>query len=195
MTAPLIIVSGPSGCGKSTLVRELLRTSSRPLRVSISATTRPERPGEEDGKHYHFWTRERFECELQAEKFLEHAKVHGDHYYGTPRSEVEPYLAQGTGVILVIDVQGAAQVRQNFPNVYSIFIRVPNDDYRARLDTRGDSEDAIRRRLQTAQSELARANEYSAQLVNDDLNKAVDELRRLVESQFPTLEGDTTNAR
>ncbi len=96
MTAPLIIVSGPSGCGKSTLVGELLRITSKPLRVSISATTRPARAGETDGKHYHFWTRERFESEIAADRFLEHAFVHGDHHYGTPRGEVEPYLHKGS---------------------------------------------------------------------------------------------------
>src|SRR5438105_3128227 len=109
--APLIILSGPSGCGKSTVVARLLATGEFSLRLSVSVTTRPPRPGERDGVAYHFWTRERFEQERQAGAFVEWAEVHGN-YYGSLRREIDPYRAQGTGVILVIDVQGAAQVRR-----------------------------------------------------------------------------------
>src|SRR4051812_38713090 len=103
---PLLILSGPSGSGKSTVIDRLLREHGQPLRLSVSATTRAPRPLETDGVQYHFWTRERFQKEIDAGGFLEWATVHG-HYYGTPRSEVEPYRAQGIGVILDIDVQGA----------------------------------------------------------------------------------------
>src|SRR5262245_39798963 len=105
---PLVILSGPSGSGKSTVIRRLLADPPGPLRLSVSATTRRPRPGERDGVDYHFWTRERFEQELAAGAFLEHAIVHGEHRYGTLRAEVEPFLRDGTGVILDIDVQGAA---------------------------------------------------------------------------------------
>src|SRR5947209_1000026 len=107
---PLIILSGPAGSGKTVAIQRLLQEFPYPLRQSVSATTRSPRAGEQDGVHYHFWTRERFQEEVDRGGFLEWAEVHGNRY-GTPQSEVEPYLANGIGVILVIDVQGAEQVR------------------------------------------------------------------------------------
>src|SRR5437868_1235283 len=100
---PLIILSGPSGSGKSTVIARLLGESDLPLRLSVSATTRAPRPLERDGEQYHFWTKERFQKEIEAGGFLEWAEVHGN-FYGTPRSEVEPYRGRGIGVILDIDV-------------------------------------------------------------------------------------------
>src|SRR5436853_90975 len=96
--APLFIVSGPSGSGKSTLIADVLPRFPGQLRLAVSVTTRPRREGEEDGKHYHFWTREQFEQELKARAFLEHAIVHAEHYYGTPRWEVDPFRSEGIGV-------------------------------------------------------------------------------------------------
>src|SRR5947208_1906839 len=104
---PLIILSGPSGSGKSTVVRRLLASPDPPLRLAVSATTRPPRAQEQDGKHYHFWTRERFQQGIEAGEFLEWAEVFAN-LYGTPRQEVEPWRERGVGVILEIDVQGAA---------------------------------------------------------------------------------------
>src|ERR1022692_4367005 len=120
--APLIIVSGPTGCGKSTIIRRLLEEKTWPLRFSVSATTRKPRPGEQDGVHYHFWTVPEFLRRKDADEFLEWALVH-DNYYGTPASEVTAFRQQGMGVVLDIDVQGAAQVRQRCPDPVSIFIR------------------------------------------------------------------------
>src|SRR5438477_4411745 len=105
---PLLILSGPSASGKSTLIARLLGAGDLPLHLSVSATTRPPRPGEVEGQHYFFWTREQFEKEIRFGSFLETAVVHGN-YYGTLRQEVEPFRRKGTGVILDIDVQGAAQ--------------------------------------------------------------------------------------
>src|SRR5262249_50245430 len=122
MQGPLIILSGPTASGKSTVVARLLARGGLPLRQSVSVTTRPARSYERDGMHYHFWTRERLEEEKNKGGFLEWAEVHGN-YYGTPRSEVEPYRERGTGVILVIDVQGAAQVRERCPDAVSVFLR------------------------------------------------------------------------
>src|SRR6516162_1217798 len=103
---PLIILSGPSGSGKSTVIRRLLAEAGLPLRLSVSATTRPPRPGEREGVDYYFWTRERFVQQAAAGAFLEWAEVHGSNLYGTLRSEVDAHRAKGQGVILDIDVQG-----------------------------------------------------------------------------------------
>src|SRR2546421_6481564 len=112
--APLFILSGPSGSGKSTVLKRLLAGAGVPLRLSVSATTRAPRPGETEGVDYYFWTRDQFEAEVKAGAFLEWAKVHGN-CYGTLRGEVDPWRRQGVGVILDIDVQGAAQVRRLCP--------------------------------------------------------------------------------
>jgi guanylate kinase len=138
-----------------------------------------------DGAHYHFWTRDRFEAAVAAGEFLEYATVFGRHYYGTPRTEVEPFRARGTGVILDIDVQGAAQLRHTCPDAYSVFLDTPAGAYERRLRERGtDSEDAIRRRLAEAQVELARAHEFDRRIVNDDMGRAADELCVVIRERF-----------
>jgi guanylate kinase len=185
---PLIIVSGASGSGKSTVIGRLLEQtagSGLRLRLSVSATTRQPRAGEVDGRHYHFWTRERFEAERQAGAFLEWAEVHGC-YYGTLHREVEPWREQGWGVILDIDVQGAALVRQQCPDQVSVFLRASSlKVYEERLRKRGtESEEAIRRRVAAAQVELARASEYDYRVDNDSLEGAVAQLAEIVRQQF-----------
>jgi guanylate kinase len=182
---PLIILSGPSGSGKSTLLGRLLAKTDLPLHVSVSATTRLPRSGEVDGKHYYFWTRQRFEEAQRAGAFLEWAEVHGC-LYGTLRSEVDAYRAQGSGVILDIDVQGAAQVRRLYPDSVSIFLRTSSlQTYEARLRHRGtENEEAIGRRLVAAARELAQAGEYDYQVINDDLSTAVAEVECIVRRQF-----------
>lgn len=182
---PLIILSGPAGTGKSTVVKDLLAAEGPRLRQSISATTRPARYNELDGRDYHFWTRERFEEEVRAGAFLEWADVFG-HLYGTPRSEVDPYRARGVGVVLVIDVQGAAQVRQHCPDAVSIFLRAPSlaaCEQRLR-DRKTESEETIQRRLAGARRELERAGEYDYQVVNDDRDRAVAEVRAVIHRSF-----------
>ena len=183
---PLIIVAGPTASGKSTLVARALEEFGPRLRHSVSATTRPKRPGEVDGVHYHFWTRERFEREVAAGAFLEFATVHGKDYYGTPRSEVEPYRAAGTGVILDIDVQGAEQLRRLYPDALTVFVEAPPGEYERRLRARGtESEEAIRRRMETARRELARAHEFDRRLLNDDLDRAAAELCAAIRPLLP----------
>ena len=182
---PLIIVSGPSGSGKSTLIARALEVFGDRLRHSVSATTRERRGGERDGVDYHFWTRERFEAGVAAGEFLEYATVFGRHYYGTPRSEVEPYRALGVGVILDVDVQGAAQLRHTCPDAYSVFLDTPAGAYERRLRERGtDSEEAIRRRLAEARVELERAHEFDRRVVNDDLPRAAAELCEIIRERF-----------
>ena len=182
---PLIIVSGPSGSGKSTLIRRALDVFGDQLRHSVSATTRERRAGERDGVDYHFWTRERFEAGIASGEFLEYATVFGRHYYGTPRDEVEPYRARGVGVILDVDVQGAAQLRHTCPDAYSVFLDTPAGAFEKRLRDRGtDSEAAIQRRLAEARLELARAHEFDRRIVNDDLPRAADELCEIIRERF-----------
>jgi guanylate kinase len=182
---PLIIVSGPAGSGKSTLIARAVEVFAPRLRHSVSATTRDPRRGEVDGIHYHFWTRDRFEAAIAKGEFLEYATVFGRHHYGTPRSEVEPYRTQGIGVILDIDVQGAAQLRRKCPDAYSVFLETPAGEYERRLRERGtDSEEAIGRRLAEARVELARAHEFDRRIVNDDLVRAAGELCEVIGERF-----------
>ena len=183
--APLIILSGPSGCGKSTVVRHLLARGDLPLRVSVSATTRAMRDGEAAGVSYHFWDRGRFERERGLGGFLEWAEVHGN-LYGTLRAEVEPYREQGTGVILVIDVQGAERVRQACPDAVSIFLEPPSPEVlEQRLRGRGTEDEAtIQRRLDVARRELARAGEYQYRVVSDDLDRTVAEVHDIIRRCF-----------
>ncbi len=182
---PLIILSGPSGSGKSTVVERLLTTPGLPLRLSVSVTTRPPRGEENNDVQYHFWTAERFLREVEQHAFLEWAEVHGC-YYGTLRNEVDPYRARGIGVILVIDVQGAAQVRRLHPECVSIFLKTASPEVlEQRLRGRGtESEEAIQRRLRNARRELERANEYTYQITNDNLEETVMRLRSLLAPLF-----------
>lgn len=182
---PLIIVSGPSGSGKSTLIRELLANAPWPLRLSVSVTTRQPRQGECEGAHYFYWDREAFQREVQTGGFLEWAEVFGN-YYGTLRREVEPYRRQRQGVLLEIDVQGWEQVKACCPDAVSIFIRTSSlETYEKRLRDRGtEAEAVIQRRLKEARRELERAPDYDFQLINDDFEPALKELRSRVDTLF-----------
>jgi guanylate kinase len=182
---PLVIVSGPSGSGKSTLIDRVLEAKRWPLRLSVSATTRRARPGEQDGVHYYFWSPEQFEREMQAGAFLEWADVHGFRY-GTLKREVEPFRQQGVGVILDIDVQGARAVRQQFPEAVRVFVRTSDfESYAERLRRRAsESEEKIQERLAGAQRELACAEEYDFQIINDDLTVAVDSFHEILDRLF-----------
>ena len=191
---PLIIVSGPAGVGKNTVVARLLKESGLPLRRSVSVTTRSPRPGETDDVDYHFWTRERFQEQVAAGAFLEYATVHGDNFYGTLRSEVDRYRAEGIGVVLVIDVQGAAAVRRLYPDAVSVFLNASWDKVVERLEERGtEDRAAIRRRLETAREEVRRVGEYDHEIINDDLGDTVARLRDVVAGYFTEGKRCSTN--
>jgi guanylate kinase len=169
----LIVFTGPSGVGKGTLLRSLLRRHPE-LYFSISVTTRAPRPGEVDGQHYYFVTRPQFEQMVAAGELLEWAEFAGN-YYGTPRRPVEQQIQRGHWVVLEIEIEGARQIRQTFPDALRIFILPPSlQELENRLRDRAtDSEQAILRRLKRAEAELEAADEFDFQVVNDNLEKAL----------------------
>jgi len=185
MTAPdvsprIIIVSGPSGSGKSTLV-ERLRALPGTM-FSVSCTTRPPRATESPGKCYDFISEPEFERRVAQGEFLEYARVFGRHWYGTPRKWVDEARRLGMDLVLEIDVQGARQVKQSLPEAVAVFIVPPSrQDVEKRLRDRGqDSEQAIASRLNRARQEMDRWSDYDFLVVNDDLERASDELRSIV---------------
>lgn len=191
--APLFVLSGPSGAGKSTVVEELLKAceGKYKLRRAVTATSRDKRPGEVEEIDYHYWTEERFQKALADKEMLEHAMVFGRDHYGTPKSEVDPYRARGIGVLLVIDVQGAAQVRAKYPNDHrSIFLDVPSlEELERRLRGRGtESEEKIARRLTAAKAERSRTGEFDRTVVNDTVPNAVAKLLDIITTEFTTRE-------
>ncbi len=176
----LFIIAAPSGGGKTSLVNALLKHDPR-LVLSISHTTRPARPGEIDGQHYHFVSEAEFEQMVLSGDFMEHARVF-DHYYGTNRNSVAKQLGQGFDVILEIDWQGARQVRAVFPDCCRIFILPPSlETLRKRLTGRGqDSEEVIQRRMRDAQAEISHWAEFENLVVNDKFDSALEELIAIV---------------
>jgi len=180
MTGTLYIVAAPSGAGKSSLVNALLERE-REIVLSISHTTRPPRPGDVDGEHYHFVNRGVFERLIADNAFLEHAEVFGN-LYGTSRNAVEPLLAQGRDVLLEIDWQGARQVRKVMPDSVSIFILPPSrEELERRLRTRAaDSAVTIARRLAESREEIAHVDDFDYLVVNDEFADALNDLRSIV---------------
>ncbi len=179
----LFVVSAPSGAGKSSLLKAL-RELQPELQVAVSHTTRPPRPGDQDGVHYHFVDKDTFSSMVESGAFIEHAQVF-DKFYGTSEQAVREPLGAGHDLILEIDWQGARQVRQRFPEAYGIFILPPSvEALRERLSGRGqDSEEVIERRMRDAESEISHYPEYDYLLVNDDFDEAVDGLRAIMLSQ------------
>ena len=181
----LIIISGPSGVGKSSVVRRLIERCELPLELSVSATTRPPRTGEIDGRDYDFLTTAEFLRRREQGDFLECAEVFGyGHWYGTLRETVASSLKQGKWLILEIDVEGALQVLQQFPRAITVFIH-PGSPQELERRLRGrntESEPAIQRRLEVARRELSFANQYRFVVVNGELDQAVNEICQLLKS-------------
>jgi guanylate kinase len=163
-----------------------LAQSPWPLRRAITATSRPPRAGEIPEHSYHFWSREQFEQAIRDNQLLEWACLFNSDYYGTPRAEVEPYRAQGWGVLLVIDVQGAARIRQLVPESLHIFLMPPSlEALEQRLRQRGDlTEEQLQRRLRTAVTELDQAPHFHLVVVNDQLDTAVAQVQHAIAPLF-----------
>jgi len=180
----LIVLSAPSGGGKSTIIKDLLKR--RPEFVySVSCTTRPKRDYEVDGVHYYFIGTEEFERRIGAGRFLEWSEVHGD-LYGTDRFEIEAALVRGKDVLLDIDVNGGEHIQEHFPDSILIFLYPPSlDELRRRLKLRGaDDDTAIERRLARYTMEKAKGDRYPYRLLNDDLEKTIQAVMNIIESNI-----------
>lgn len=178
-TGRIIIVSGPSGVGKGTVLREVFLRCRLPLMSSVSATTRSPRPGETDGEHYHFMSREEFTRRREHGEFLECFEVFkGGDWYGTLHEQVKQAVADGQWIVLEVDVQGAMAVMEQHPEAISIFISVDDEEeLERRLRGRGtESEEAVQRRLARARLEMAEADKYRHTVINDTVEKAAERL-------------------
>lgn len=176
----LFVVTGPSGAGKGTVLRQVMAQLDS-LYFSISATTRAPRPGEVDGVHYHFITRERFQQLIHENRLLEHAEYVGN-YYGTPLDPVLEHLEQGDDVILEIEIQGARQVKARYPKSALVFIAPPSfEELENRLRGRGtESEETICRRMETARRECAHMDAFQYIVLNDTAENAAKELASII---------------
>lgn len=179
----LFVISGPSGVGKGTICKELMKRKSN-LVYSISATTREARTGEVHGKNYFFLPMDEFEEMIENNELLEYANVYGN-YYGTPRDFVEAMIRQGYHVILEIDTQGAAQIKEKKPDAVFIFIEPPSmEELRARIQGRNtDTAQSISNRLSSAESEINMAYKYDYRVLNDTVEKAVHKIESIITAE------------
>ena len=179
----LLVVSAPSGCGKDTIIAEVLKKFDDAF-LSVSMTTRPMRPGEVEGVNYYFVTQPEFEEKIDCGEMLEYAR-YGSNYYGTPAGPVRKLLEEGKTVILIIEVQGAGNVKRMFPEACNIFIIPPSFEIlEKRLRGRGtDDDESIIKRLDIAKDELARAVEFDYIVENDVLEEAVEDIITIIKAE------------
>ena len=179
----LVVVSGFSGAGKGTIMKSLMAKYDN-YALSVSATTRNPRPGEEDGREYFFRTREEFEEMIHQDQLIEYAQ-YVENYYGTPKAYVEEQLSQGHDVILEIEIQGARKIKKKFPEAVLVFVTAPSMEVlKERLVGRGtETAEVIHQRLARAAQEAEGVDEYDYVLVNDQLDEAVDKLHGIIQSE------------
>ncbi len=177
----LFVISGPSGTGKGTICKELIKDDK--IRLSVSMTTRNPREGEVHGVSYYFATKEEFLQKIEAGGFLEYAEVFGN-YYGTPKIEVLELLDEGIDVLLEIDVQGALQIKDVYPEAVLVFILPPSmAELRARLTGRGtETQDVVKRRLGEAAKEISSVKQYDYAVINDDLDEAIENVKMVIKA-------------
>ena len=175
----LFVISGPSGTGKGTICKELIKDDK--IRLSVSMTTRNPREGEVHGVSYYFATKEEFLQKIEAGGFLEYAEVFGN-YYGTPKMEVLELLDEGIDVLLEIDVQGALQIKEVYPEAVLVFILPPSmEELRIRLTGRGtETQEVVERRLGEAAKEISYVKHYDYAVINDDLEEAIDNVKSVI---------------
>lgn len=185
----LFVISGPSGTGKGTICKELVKDDK--IRLSVSMTTRSPREGEVHGVSYFFAAKEEFEQKISAGGFLEYAEVFGN-YYGTPKMEVLELLDEGIDVLLEIDVQGALQIKDVYPEAVLVFILPPSmEELRSRLSGRGtETQDVIERRLGKAAHEISFAAQYDYAVINDQLDEAVNDVKTVIRAAHFGVTGE-----
>ena len=188
MNGKLIVISGPSGVGKSTVVKQVMERLHN-LHFSVSATTRPIRPGEIDGKNYYFVDRDQFQTMIDRHELLEYAEYVGN-YYGTPEAPIDDALAKGQDILLDIEVQGALNVKRRRPDAVLIFMMAPSfTELERRLSGRGDTApEIVADRLKHARWEFSHAHEYDYLVVNDQVEHAVDEIISIVTAEKCRME-------
>ena len=180
----LIVVSGPSGAGKDTICNKVVE-DMKDIRISVSTTSRPPRGVEKDGVEYYFVSKEEFEKKINNDEFLEYAVVHNNHYYGTPKSNIEQDLNKGISVILVIDIQGALKIQDKLKEALFIFIVPPSMEIlKERLIKRNtETKDKILERFKTAYKEINEYKKYNYVVVNDKLDIAVDKVEAIIKAE------------
>lgn len=180
----LIVISGPSGCGKDSICNKVIKKRKN-IQISVSMTTREKRQGEKEGKDYYFVTKEEFEKSIENDDLLEYAIVHEKDYYGTPKSNLFKILEDGTDVILIIDIQGALQIKEKYPEAIFIFILPPSmRELKKRLIKRGsETKESMFRRFKSMYKEINEIVKYNYVVVNDELDDAVNKVIAILDSQ------------
>lgn len=186
MRGKLIVISAPSGSGKTTIAREIMKRNPS-LGFSVSATTRPMRPGEREGKDYFFLSREEFQDLVEQDAFVEWEEIYGDSY-GTLKREIDRALARGEHMLFDVDVKGALSIKRRYPDALLIFIQPPDMEVLKQrlMGRKTEDQIALARRLERVPMELEKAEEFNHRIVNDDLERAIAKVQQIVEHYLPS---------